>query len=85
MQLVSSRISDYGRSEKPHSERSHRREDSGKSEELVVMFDLHDTLLSASLLRCLVGELFIQGSCLLDCLLLICHCCILVFVTKIAS
>ena len=44
MQLVSSRISDYGRSEKPHSERSHRREDSVKSEELVVMFDFHETL-----------------------------------------
>ena len=82
MQLVSSRISDYGRSEKPHNERSHRREE---SEELVVMFDLHETLLSASLLRCLVGELFIQGSCLVDCLSLVCHCCILVFVTKIAS
>ena len=32
----------------------------------------------ASLLRCLVGELFIQDNCVRDCLSLVCLCCILV-------
>ena len=70
MQRVSSQISDCGRSEKPHSEISHRREDRVKSEELVVRFALDsvelDVSLNPSFLRCLVGELFIQANFVRD-------------------